>query len=244
VDLGLTGAVAVVTGASSGIGEAIALRLAEEGAVVGLLARRGPVLDELVVRVARQGGQAVPLVADVTNLGQVEAEIARLVSLAGRLDILVNAAGTAMSGEFPSSAPGSWRPLIDTNFTGVVNSTHAALPHLVSSAEGARGVADVVSISSIAGRRIGPGNGIYSATKYAVGAFSESLRKEVVERSVRVALVEPGWVDTPLTTHITKDRHYRWLQPDEVADAVHYIVSRPAHLAVNELMLRPLGQLD
>lgn len=242
--LGLTGAVAVVTGASSGIGEAIALRLAEEGAVVGLLARRGALLDELVGRVARRGGRAIPLVADVTDPRQVEAEIARLMELAGRLDILVNAAGTAMSGDFASSAPGSWRPLIDTNFTGVLNSTHAALPHLVNSAKGARGVADVVSISSIAGRRIGPGNGIYSATKYAVGAFSELLRKEVVERSVRVALVEPGWVDTALTTGITKDRHYRWLQPDEVADAVHYIVTRPAHLAVNELMLRPVGQLD
>lgn len=242
--LGLTGAVAVVTGASSGIGEAIALRLAEEGAVVGLLARRGALLDELVGRVARRGGRAIPLVADVTDPRQVEAEIARLMELAGRLDILVNAAGTAMSGDFASSTPGSWRPLIDTNFTGVLNSTHAALPHLVNSAKGARGVADVVSISSIAGRRIGPGNGIYSATKYAVGAFSESLRKEVVERSVRVGQVEPGWVDTPLTTGITKDRHYRWLQPDEVADAVHYIVTRPAHLAVNELMLRPVGQLD
>jgi NADP-dependent 3-hydroxy acid dehydrogenase YdfG len=244
VALGLTGAVAVVTGASSGIGEAIALRLAEEGAVVGLLARRGALLDELVGRVARRGGRAIPLVADVTDPRQVEAEIARLMELAGRLDILVNAAGTAMSGDFASSTPGSWRPLIDTNFTGVLNSTHAALPHLVNSAKGVRGVADVVSISSIAGRRIGPGNGIYSATKYAVGAFSESLRKEVVERSVRVGLVEPGWVDTPLTTGITKDRHYRWLQPDEVADAVHYIVTRPAHLAVNELMLRPVGQLD
>jgi len=242
--LALTDAVALVTGASSGIGEAIALRLAGEGAVVGLLARRAEVLDELAEEVGRCGGRAVPLVADVTDPTGPERAVRRLVDAEGRLDVLVNAAGTAMSGGFVDSASGSWRPLIDTNFTGVVNSTHAALPYLVKTAERTRGVADVVNISSIAGRRIGPGNGIYSATKYAVGAFSESLRREVVDRSVRVSLVEPGWVDTPLTAGITRDRHYRWLAAEEVADAVHYILTRPPHITVNELMLRPLGQLD
>jgi NADP-dependent 3-hydroxy acid dehydrogenase YdfG len=242
--LPLKGSVAVVTGASSGIGEAITLRLAAEGVVVGLLARRAEVLEGLRARIAEQGGTAVPLVADVTDAGQAAAAMDRLGHTEGRLDILVNAAGTAMPGGFGSSQAGSWQSMIDTNFSGLLNTTHAALPHLARAAGGPRQVADVVNISSVAGRRVGPGNGIYSATKYAVGTFSEYLRQEVAGQSIRVSLVEPGWVDTPLTKDITRDRHYVWLQPDEVADAVMYILTRPAHLAVNELLLRPLGQLD
>jgi NADP-dependent 3-hydroxy acid dehydrogenase YdfG len=234
----------VVTGASSGIGEAVALQLAGAGAVVGLLARRAELLDGLCARILEGGGRAVPLVADVTDTGQAEAAMERLSHAEGRLDILVNAAGTAMPGGFGTSPAGSWQTMIDTNFSGLLNTTHAALPHLARAAGGQRGVADVVNISSVAGRRVGPGNAIYSATKYAVGTFSEYLRQEVAGQSIRVSLVEPGWVDTPLTTDVTRDRHYRWLQPDEVADAVAYILTRPAHLAVNELLLRPLGQLD
>jgi NADP-dependent 3-hydroxy acid dehydrogenase YdfG len=244
VALPLAGAVAVVTGASSGIGEAIALRLAAEGAVVGLLARRGELLEALAAGIVERGGRAVPLVADVTDAGRTEAALDRIGRSEGRLDILVNAAGTARPGDFATSAAGSWQSMIDINLGGLLNSTHAALPHLAKAVGGPRGIGDVVNISSIAGRRVGPGNPIYSATKYAVGTFSEYLRKELLERSIRVSAVEPGWVDTPLTTDVPRDRHYRWLQPDEVADAAHYILTRPAHIAVNELLLRPVGQLD
>lgn len=242
--LPLAGSVAVITGASSGIGEAIALRLAEEGAVVGLLARRGALVEALAAGIVERGGRAVPLVADVTDPAGTAAAMDRLCQAEGRLDILVNAAGTAHPGDFVTSRAGSWQSMIDINLSGLLNSTHAALPHLAKAVGGPRGTGDVLNISSIAGRRVGPGNPIYSATKYAVGTFSEYLRKEVFDRSIRVSVVEPGWVDTPLTADVPRDRHYRWLQPDEVADAAHYILTRPAHLAVNELLLRPVGQLD
>src|SRR5882757_3590812 len=153
VALPLAGSVAVVTGASSGIGEAIALRLAEEGAVVGLLARRGELLEALAAGIVERGGRAVPLVADVTDPTGTEAAMDRLGQAEGRLDILVNAAGTARPGDFVTSRAGSWQSMIDINLSGLLNSTHAALPHLAKAVGGPRGIGDVLNVSSIAGRR-------------------------------------------------------------------------------------------
>lgn len=242
----LRGSTALVTGASSGIGRAIATNLARAGVHVGLLARRSELLAQVAAEIEAAGGCAIPVVADVSQEDETRLAVSRFVAVARRLDIVVNAAGTAGQRHLPFDevGPGSWQTMVGTNLVGLMNTTHAALPHLLVSAGGRRGVADLINISSTAGRRILPGTAVYSATKFGVGAFCEGLRKELAGRSVRVSLVEPGWVNTPLTDGVDVDRSYPWLQPCDVAEAVQYIASRDRHVAVNELLLRPTGQVN
>jgi NADP-dependent 3-hydroxy acid dehydrogenase YdfG len=238
----LHGSVALVTGASSGIGAAIAEQLAGNGASVVLVARRREALDVVAARIDAAGGHALAVAADVADPESARAAVGWAVGRCDRLDIVINAAGTAELTPFATSAPGSWQQMIDANLAGVLNVTHASLQHLLSAAaDSPRGVADLVTISSTVGRRVGAVGGVYAATKHAVGAFSESLRQELTARSVRVGLVEPGFVDTPLTADISTG--YDFLQARDVADAVTYMVSRPAGTAVNELLLRATGQV-
>ena len=238
----LNGSVALVTGASSGIGAAVAERLAGLGASVALVARRAAQLDEVAGRITDAGGHAITFAADVSDPESARAAVGWVVGRCERLDIVVNAAGTAALVPFESSAPGSWQEMLDTNIAGVIAVSHASLQHLLAAAaDSPRGVADLVTISSVVGRRVGPRGGVYSATKFAVNAFSESLRQELADRQVRVGLVEPGFVDTPLTTGIAAG--FDFLRPDDVADAVEYLVTRPAGTAVNEVLLRATGQV-
>src|SRR5271155_5089204 len=199
---GLTGTVALVTGASSGIGEATALALAEEGAAVALVARRRERLEELAKRINVAGGQPLVIEADVTDQDQARGAVETTVGTLGRLDTLVNNAGVMLLGPIVGAPVEEWERMVHLNVLGLLYCTHAALPHLLEAADGEpRSVADVVNVSSVAGRVARLNSGVYNATKFGVAAFSESLRPEVTARHVRVTIVEPGATATELAFH-------------------------------------------
>lgn len=241
----LDGTVALVTGASSGIGEATARALAEAGATVAVAARRKDRLDALA---AELGGLAIE--ADVTDREQATGAVETTVSELGRLDVVINNAGVMYLGEIVDAPIEEWDGMIDLNLKGLLYVAHAALPHLLRAAqEGPREVADLVNISSVAGRRVGVGGGIYQLTKHGVGVFSEALRQEVTARYVRSSLVEPGATESELTDHVREEVRANLNPVDaklaaaDIADAVLYIVTRPRHMAVNEILIRPTEQV-
>jgi len=246
----LEGTVALVTGASSGIGAATAAALAERGAAVALAARRQDRLETLAADIRGQGGTALVLEADVTDEGQATAAVEQTVAELGRLDTLINNAGVMLLGPVAGAPLTEWQRMVDLNVLGLLYCAHAALPHLISAAAGGpRQVADMVNISSVAGRAARSGNGVYSLTKFGVGAFSESLRQEMTKRYVRVSLVEPGATATELATHnrpevldAIRSQFGQRMDAGDIADAIAYIVTRPRHVAVNELLIRPTEQ--
>jgi NADP-dependent 3-hydroxy acid dehydrogenase YdfG len=248
----LEGAVALVTGASSGIGEAIAHSLAREGASVALVARRRERLEKLAASLRETGVKALAIEADITDGAQGRGAVERAVAELGRLDILVNNAGLALVGPIADSPEEEWERMLALNVRAVLTMTRAALPHLVHAAESSqRRVADLVNISSTAGRIARPSTAVYSLTKFAVNAFSESLRQEMQPKRVRVSVVEPGIVETEIDTHLRSDVREAFakqvegierLQPEDVADAVGYIVTRDRRVAVNEMLLRAGAQ--
>src|ERR1700728_2132803 len=173
----------LVTGASSGIGAATARRLAAEGAAVALVARRRDKLEELAKAIRADSGQTLVLQADVTSAAEASAAVEAAVAELGRLDTLVNNAGVMLLGPALGAPIGEWEQMVDVNVRGVLNVTHAALPHLVSgAADSARGVADLVTISSTAGRVARPGSTVYNLTKFGVTAFSEALRQALLAK--------------------------------------------------------------
>jgi NADP-dependent 3-hydroxy acid dehydrogenase YdfG len=242
----LTGTAALVTGASSGIGAATARALAAHGATVALVARRKDRLDALVAEI---GGLAIE--TDVAEREQAQAAVERTVQELGRLDIVINNAGVMLLGPIVDAPVQEWDRMIEVNLQGLLYVAHAALPHLLRSAEREpRRVADLVNVSSVAGRRVGAGGGVYQLTKHGVGAFSEALRQEVTERYVRASLVEPGATESELVTHVRAEVRDqlppavdRILAAEDIADAILYIVTRPRHVAVNELLVRPTEQV-
>jgi NADP-dependent 3-hydroxy acid dehydrogenase YdfG len=248
----LTSTVAVVTGASSGIGEATALALAAEGATVAIVARRADRLEELATRIASTGQAPIVIPADLTDAAQAPRVIDEVISKAGRLDILVNNAGVMLLGPISGAPVEEWERMIDINVRGLLHCAHAALPHLLQAAEqGPRNVADMVNISSVAGRNVNMGSGVYNLTKHGVGAFSESLRQEITRRHVRVGLIEPGAVETELSQHnrpeIREVIAQRFgdmerMQATDISDAIVYMVTRPRHVAINEILIRPTEQ--
>jgi NADP-dependent 3-hydroxy acid dehydrogenase YdfG len=243
----LSGRVALVTGASSGIGEATAVALAEAGAAVAMGARRRDRLEGLAERLTGAGAKVVALDLDVTDEASCRDAVARTRSELGGLDVLVNNAGVMLLGTIVGADPEDWRRMLDTNVLGLMYMTHAAIDGLLEQGSG-----DVVNISSTAGRTARAGAGVYNASKWAVNAFSESLRQEVTARGVRISLVEPGAVETELRSHITQpeakaaaQKHtagMRPLQPEDIARAIVYVVTQPAHVAVNEVLVRPTDQ--
>ncbi|HEX3238534.1 MAG TPA: SDR family NAD(P)-dependent oxidoreductase [Solirubrobacterales bacterium] len=249
----LDGTVALVTGASSGIGEATARTLAAEGARVAILARRADRLERLGGEIEASGGRALRVEADVSEREQAEAAVARVVEELGRLDVLVNNAGVMLLGPIVGAPVEEWEQMIEVNLLGLLYTAHAAIPHLLeAAADDPRKVADVVNISSVAGRVARSGSGVYNATKFGVGAFSESLRQEVAGRDVRISLVEPGAVATELVDHnrpeIQEQVKQRFadidrLEAEDIADAIAYVVTRPRHVAINEVLVRPTGQV-
>ncbi|WP_346623347.1 SDR family NAD(P)-dependent oxidoreductase [Blastococcus montanus] len=243
----LAGKVALVTGASSGIGEATAIALAEAGAAVAVGARRKDRLDALTARMRDGGATVLPLDLDVTDERACGDAVARTRQELGGLDVLVNNAGVMLLGTIAGADPEDWRRMVQTNVMGVMYMTHAAIDGMLDQGSG-----DVVNMSSVAGRTARKGAGVYNASKWAVNAFSESLRQEVTGRGVRISLVEPGAVTTELTSHITQPEakaasermhaSMRALHADDIARAVVYVVTQPPHVAVNEVLVRPTDQ--
>ncbi len=248
----LEGTVALVTGASSGIGEATATALAEDGAMVVLAARRRDRLEQLAERIGGGPEKVLVLEVDVTDETQVNRMVADTVGRFGRLDTLVNNAGVMLLGPIDGAPTEEWRRMVDLNLLGLLYCTHAALPHLLDAAEREpRRVADVVNVSSVAGRVARLNSGVYNATKFGVGAFSESLRQEVTSRHVRVTIVEPGATTTELAFHNRPEilegmaqtfGNIELLGAEDIAHAVRYVVTQPRRVAVNEILVRPTEQ--
>jgi len=243
----LDGTVALVTGASSGIGEAAARALARQGAKVAIAARRKDRLDRLAAEI-----DGFVIEADITDKAQAIGAVERTVAELGRLDTVVNNAGMMLLGPAETALLEEWERMVAINVKGLLYVSHAAIePLLAAAQDGPRNVADMVNISSVAGRVARSGSGVYNLTKFGVGAFSDSLRQEFAERHLRVSLVEPGAVATELTDHMrpelrdaTRKRFadLERLQADDIADAITYIVTRPARVAINEILIRPTEQ--
>jgi len=238
----------VVTGASSGIGEATARALAAAGAAVALAGRREDRLEALAGRIDADGGRALAVATDVSNEDQAGQLIRRANEELGGLDILVNNAGVMLLGPVIGADTAQWRRMIDVNLLGLLYCTHAALPLMT---EGGGG--DIVNVSSVAGRRATLGSAVYNLTKFGVNAFTEALRQEVVQAGIRVSVIEPGMVETELVDHNTdatvlemvnrlREEIGEPLHAEDIAQAIVYTVSRPSHVALNEILVRPAGQ--
>jgi NADP-dependent 3-hydroxy acid dehydrogenase YdfG len=243
----LDGTVALVTGASSGIGEATARALARQGAKVAIAARRKDRLDAL-----NQEIDGLVIEADITDRDQAIAAVNQTVGDLGRLDTVINNAGVMLLGEAQGAPLEEWDRMVAINVQGLLYVAHAAIEPLLRAAEDStRGVSDMVNVSSIAGRVARRGSGVYNLTKHGVGAFSESLRQEFASRHLRVSLVEPGAVATELTDHLrdevrsaTKERFkdIERLEAEDIADIIEFLVTRPRRVAINEVMVRPTNQ--
>lgn len=246
----LENTVALVTGASSGIGQAAALRLAAAGARVAVVARRAGRLEKLASDIKAEGGEALAIAADLASAEQAEGVVARTVAEFGRLDTVVNAAGVMLNGPSIESPLSDWDRMVDVNLRGLMYVTKAALPHLLEAVgTSPRKVADVVNISSVGGRYAAAQVAIYGATKFAVTAATEAWRQEYTRQSLRFSVVEPGAVETELW-----NAEGQWegftamfgeverLLAEDIAEAVAYIVTNPRRVAVNEIVIRPTDQ--
>ncbi|HTK11833.1 MAG TPA: SDR family NAD(P)-dependent oxidoreductase [Ktedonobacteraceae bacterium] len=243
----LTGKVAVITGASSGIGEATAIALAAQGASIVVAARREDRLKSLAKRITDQGGKALTIVADVADEAQANEIIHKAHQEFGRVDILINNAGVMLLGLIDGANTEDWRRMINVNVLGMLYTTHAALPIMKQQKSG-----HIVNISSVAGRQARVGAGVYNVTKWGVGAFSEALRQEVTSYNIRVTIVEPGAVATELMEHVTdqkaKQQQSEWLkqieplESEDIAAAIAYAVTQPPRVNVNEMLIRPTQQ--
>lgn len=249
----LAGTVALVTGASSGIGEATARHLAREGAAVAVLARRKDRLDKLVADIERAGGIAFAVQADISEQAEADAAVRSVIDRFGHLDILVNNAGLMLLGPIVGADIEEWERMLAINVRGLLYMTHATMPHLISAAaEGHRQVADVINISSIAGRQAWANYGVYNLTKFGVNGFTESLRQEVTRRHVRVGVLEPGGVDTELGSHNSTQMKAEIIEPfvaehellaaEDIAESIIFMVTRPRRASIAELWVMPTDQ--
>lgn len=237
-----TDRVAVITGASSGIGAATARNLAAEGYKVALLARR---LDRIETIAQELDNGSIAIRADVTDRDQLVVAAQRVQDELGGADVLVNNAGVMLLGPFSSARRDDYRTMIEANLLGAITTTEVFLDQLKD------GGGDLINISSVAGRTARATNGVYAATKWGINGWSESMRQELLP-CVRVTLIEPGVVDTELPSHITDEATRKSVQegydvatvkPEEVAEVIAFVLARPRHLAINEILLRPADQL-
>ncbi len=244
----IEGKVAIITGASSGIGAATARLLAMHGAKVVLTARRIDRLHTLQKEIAENGGEALVVSLDVTQRKEVEAMAQKVLSAYGHIDILVNNAGLMPLSFIKNLKVDEWDRMIDVNLKGLLYCTAAVLPDMRKNKSG-----HILNISSIAGRRVFPAGSVYCATKFAVGAFTEGLRQELATtENIRVTAIEPGIVDTELLSTITDDvalagvsqrkNSVHPLSSEDIANAIYYAISQPAHVNVNELLVMPTQQ--
>lgn len=245
-DLG--GKVAIITGASSGIGEATAKSLADEGAAVVLAARRKDELESLAGQIESDGGDALVVPSDVTSDTDIQELVDQTVEVFGQVDILVNNAGVMLLEEVQDADTENFQQMVDVNLSGLMKLTHAVLPVMQD-----QGAGHIVNISSVAGRKSFPGSSAYSATKFGVNGFSEGLRQEVTgEDDIRVTLIEPGYVNTELAEHIPDEERKQQtkealetmesLTSRDIARSITYAVGQPTHVDVNELLIRPTHQ--
>jgi NADP-dependent 3-hydroxy acid dehydrogenase YdfG len=243
----LDGKVAVVTGASSGIGEATAEALAAEGATVVVAARREERLANLTKRIEEGGGKVLAATCDVTDEAQAHGLIRRAEDEFGRVDILVNNAGVMLLSTVGKGLSEEWRRMFDVNVLGLLYTTDAAIETMKR-----QGGGHLVNVSSVAGRKVSrESSGVYAGSKFAVGAISEGLRQELLQDNIRVTIVEPGAVATELTDHITDEDareslggllNLEILQAEDIANAIVYAVTQPERVSVNEILIRPTQQ--
>lgn len=244
----LEGKVAIVTGASSGIGEATALALAAEGARVALAARRVERLEAAIARIRESGSEAMAIVTDIGDEAQARAMVERTRSEWGRADILVNNAGVMFAAPILNADTAEWRQMVNVNLLGLMYATHAVLPLMK-----AQGSGHIVNVSSTGGRSTGANFAVYCATKWGVGAFSEALRQEVCQDNIRVTILEPGPTATELSDRVThpeaKQKIDAWLrsitplESEDVAAAIVYAVTQPPRVNVNEILMRPTDSI-
>jgi len=245
----LTDKTVIVTGASSGIGEATALELGARGAKVVCCARRLERLHELVERIVQRGGHAVSRRCDVTKREEVDGVVSLAMETFGGVDALVNNAGVMPISHMDACDVDGWDRMIDVNIKGALYFIAGVLPHMLE-----RGAGHIVNVSSVAGRRVVPGGTVYCATKHALHAISEGLRAEVAARDIRVTTVAPGFVSTELQQHVQDERILkRWeeaaqqsemtpLRSEDIAEAICFALAAPAHVSHNELLIRPTRQ--
>ena len=240
--------VAVITGASSGIGAATAKALSAEGYAVALAARREERINELADQISSSGGKALAIPTDIADESSARTLIQTTKEELGSVDVLVNNAGVMLLGPILGAEVEHWQRMVNVNLLGLLYCTHAALPIMQE-----QGGGHIVNISSVAGRVARLGSGVYNATKWGVGAFSESLRQEAVGYNVRVTIIEPGYVDTELQGHnehplvvetIEKNKEEigKVLEAGDIARAIVYAVQQPEHVSINEVLVRPTRQ--
>jgi NADP-dependent 3-hydroxy acid dehydrogenase YdfG len=242
----ISGSVVAITGASSGIGEATALAASRAGAAVALAARRADRIEALAARIEDEGGRAIALPTDVADERSARAFVEHAYEHLGGLDTLVNNAGVMLLGAIEGADTGEWRRMIDVNLFGVLYCTHAALPLMREAGHG-----HIVNVSSVAGRIVSAGSGVYNLTKWGVGAFSEALRQETVDAGIRVTIVEPGAVATELLSHnsdaVREQAAKRFegvtpLAAEDIADAILFAIRQPPNVSINEVLVRPSAQ--
>jgi NADP-dependent 3-hydroxy acid dehydrogenase YdfG len=243
----LYGKAAIVTGASSGIGKATAVALAREGANVCLTGRRVERLNELVNLIEKSGVKAVALPGDVSDAQQIQQITTKARSALGHIDILVNSAGLMLPGPVVGADVNEWRRMVDVNLMGLMYFTHAVLPMMLEQNSG-----HIVNVSATGGRTAAAGFAVYCATKWAVGSFSECLRREVHTKNIRITVVEPGATDTELSDHVTHAQtksaiksyigSLKQLEANDVARAIVYAITQPLHVDVSEILIRPIAQ--
>lgn len=231
----LQGKTAIITGASSGIGQAIAEKLAEKGVRVALLARREEKLTQIADSINEQAGEncAISIKTDVTDVQAMELAFQQTIEKFGAVDFLVNNAGVITNSSFIEGTVEEWEQMIDVNIKGVLHGIHAVLPHMLD-----RSTGHIINIASVSGFEVTKRSAVYSSTKFAVRALSMGLEKELARTGVRVTNISPGMVDTDLSSRAKVDR--KILQPEDIATAVVYAVSQPDYVNVNEITVRPV----
>jgi len=242
----IQGKVVVITGASSGLGEATARLLSAQGATVVLGARRVDRLQSLADELTKGGGKAIVVATDVTDRDQVKRLVDTAVQKFGRIDVMLNNAGLMQQSPLERLKVDEWDNMIDINIKGVLYGIAAALPHMQRQKSG-----HIINVSSVAGHKVTPAGTVYSATKHAVRAISEGLRQEVKPYNLRTTIISPGAVATELASHITDEQSAAAIQKfveeiaipaDSFARLVAFAMSQPEDVDINEILYRPTRQ--